>query len=474
MTTRHTDLADVPATELLRLYRSKTVSPVEATRAALARIERFDPVLNAYCLVDADAALAMARESEARWQGGRPLGSVDGVPTSIKDLTLTRGWPTRRGSLAVDPNQPWEDDAPCVARLREHGAVLLGKTTTPEFGWKGTTDSPLTGITRNPWNPAMTTGGSSGGAAAAAATGMGALAQGSDAGGSIRIPASFCGIYGLKPTFGTVPAWPPSLFGNLAHLGPMTRTVADAALMMNVIARSDVRDWNALPDTGRDYLSGLDDGVRGLRIAFSPTLGYAQHVDPEVAAAVAQAAQAFAELGAHVETVDPPIEYPGDIFAVLYLSGTAFLATTLSPEQRAVVDPGLARLMEEGERIGAQQLANAQYARGALGVAMQRFFERHDLLLTPTMASPAFEAERDVADRMVAVETFMRGWSPFSWVFNLTQQPAASIPCGFTRDGLPIGLQIAGPKYADALVLRASRAFESVHPIKLPDVRRLA
>ncbi|MCS6855984.1 MAG: amidase family protein, partial [Elioraea sp.] len=206
-----------------------------------------DPVLNAFCLVAWRTALAAARESERRWMKGEPQGLLDGVPVSIKDLVLTRGWPTLRGSKTIDPKGPWKDDAPCVARLREHGAVLIGKTTTPEFGWKGVTDSPLTGVTRNPWDPRLTPGGSSGGAAAALAAGMGPLAIGTDGGGSIRIPCAFTGVFGLKPSFGRVPAWPLSPMGTVAHVGPMTRSVADAALMMNVIALPDTRDWHALP-----------------------------------------------------------------------------------------------------------------------------------------------------------------------------------------------------------------------------------
>src|SRR6185437_2384632 len=232
--------------------------------------------LNAFCVVDADRALRAARESEARWMRGTPVGLLDGVPVSIKDLLLTTGWPTLRGSRTVDADQTWNEDAPAVARLREHRAILLGKTTTPEFGWKAVTDSALTGITRNPWSPGKTPGGSSGGAAVAVATGMGALAVGTDGGGSIRIPAGFTGIFGLKPSFGRVPAWPLSLFGTVSHVGPMTRSVEDAALVLDVISKPDVRDWFALPYDERDYRDGLDDGVDGLRIAFAPTLGGAK------------------------------------------------------------------------------------------------------------------------------------------------------------------------------------------------------
>jgi aspartyl-tRNA(Asn)/glutamyl-tRNA(Gln) amidotransferase subunit A len=280
------NLADCTATELLHLYRTGQASPVEAMQSVLARIADLEPMLNAFCVIDAEAALASARESETRWRKRAPKDLLDGVPVSIKDLILTRGWPTLRGSRTVDPEQPWDVDAPATARLREAGAILFGKTNTPEFGIKGTTDNTLTGVTYNPWNTRMTPGGSSGGAAAAVAAGMGPLAVGTDGAGSVRIPSSFCGIPGMKPSFGRVPAHPLSPFGTVAHLGPHARSVEDLALMLTVMSRPDARDWTSLPYDPRDYRVGLHDGVRGLRIAYSPDLGYVTDVDPEIAAAV--------------------------------------------------------------------------------------------------------------------------------------------------------------------------------------------
>src|SRR5580765_112846 len=297
------ELCTRSAADLIDLYRTRRASPVEVTSAILQRIETLNPVLNAFCFVAPDA-LDQARRSESRWMRGAAQGALDGVPVSIKDLLLTAGWPTRRGSKTVDPAGPWLDEAPAVSRLRESGAVLLGKTTTPEFGWKGVTDSPLTGITRNPWNTAKTPGGSSGGGAAAVAAGMGPLTIGTDGGGSIRIPCAFTGLFGLKPSFGRVPAWPLSPFGTVAHVGPMTRTVADAALMLNVLALPDARDWHSLAYDARDYRTQLEDGVRDLRIAWSPDLGYAK-VDPEVTAVVSKAVKIFEELGAKVEAKNP-------------------------------------------------------------------------------------------------------------------------------------------------------------------------
>src|SRR3954454_24105940 len=299
-----TDPAFISATELLCLYRSRSLSPFEVAQACLDRIAALDTDLNAFALIDGDAALEAARASEERWIKGEPLGLVDGVPATIKDLILTKGWPTLRGSKAVSPDQPWEEDAPATARLREHGAVLLGKTTTPELGHKGVTDSPLYGITRNPWNPDMTPGGSSGGSAAALAARLGPLALGSGGAGSIRLPGGFTGLPGLKPTCGRVPLWPPSAFGTVSHAGPMARTVTDVALLLDVMCEPDPRDWTALPPPTRSYLDGLDDGIAGIRVAFSADLGYVS-VDPEVAAAVERAAGGLAELGAHVERVEP-------------------------------------------------------------------------------------------------------------------------------------------------------------------------
>lgn len=462
------DIALFSATELLKLYRRKQLSPIEATRAALARIDRYNAALNAYCLVDAESAMAAARAAEDRWYKGEPQGLLDGVPTSIKDVVLTKGWPTLRGSHTIARNQPWDEDAPSAARLRAHGAVLLGKTTTPEFGWKGITDSPLTGVTRNPWNPALTPGGSSGGAAAAIATGMGALAIGTDGGGSIRIPAGFTGVYGIKPSFGRVPAAPLSPFGTVSHVGPITRTVVDAALMLSVIAEPDARDWHALPYDGRDYRIGLDGGVKGLRIAFSANLGYVP-VDAEVAAIVAKAVDVFVDLGAHVEKVDPGFDNPLGTFTKLWFAGAANLTRAFDAEQRAVLDPGLAEIAAQGADISLMDYLTAVTERGALGQCMNLFHERYDLLLTPTLPIPAFAAGQETPSQSGR----WMDWTPFSYPFNLTQQPAASVPCGLTRSGLPVGLQIVGPRYDDALVLRASRAFEALRPFLLPDPARL-
>lgn len=467
------DLAYATVTELLDGYRDGAISPVEATKAALAQIEKYNGALNAFVLIDEDYALAKARESEARWQAGTPIGLIDGVPTTIKDILLTEGWPTLRGSMTVDAAGPWNDDAPCVARLKEHGAVILGKTTTPEFGWKGVTDSPRTGITRNPWNRNMTPGGSSGGASAACAAGMGVLHVGTDGGGSIRIPSSFAGIFGLKPSFGRVPAWPLSPFGSVAHIGPMARSVRDGAIMFQVMSEPDVRDWTSLPPTNTDYVGGLSASIRGKKIAYSPALGYAK-VHPDVAVAVKNAAKLFEDLGAHVEEVDPGFENPLPIFNTLWWSGAYFALRNLTDKQLGELDLGLRQVVEEGEKISLAEYLQANQARGELGIRMRKFHQEYDLLITPALALPAFEAGKLAPDDLAEVGAWV-DWTPFSYPFNLTQQPACSIPCGLSTDGLPIGLQIVGPMQDDLAVLNAAFAFEQVSPVATarPDLSKL-
>ena len=464
-----TDSATLSAATLLQHYRRRELSPVEVTRDCLGRIARWNDRVHAFCHVDEAGALAAAEAAEARWLRGEPLGLLDGVPATIKDLVLTRGWTARRGSHATEGHPPAAADAPATARLREEGAVLLGSTTTPEFGWKGVTDNPLGHVARNPWDLSRTPGGSSGGAAVAAALGMGALHVGTDGGGSIRIPSSFCGIVGLKPTFGRVPAWPLSPFGTVAHLGPMTRTVEDAALMLTVISRPDNRDWHALPADGRDYRIGLERGIAGLRIAASLDFGFVE-VDPEVAAAFTAALAVLADLGARIEPVDPPVGRPGSIFARTWFPAAARVLEKLPPDMRGRLDPGFVAMAEQGARYSRAEIQDAMLERGELGVAMQAFLSDYDLIATPSTALPAFAAGVEYPDPERPER--WSDWATFSYPFNLTQQPAISVPCGFTAAGLPIGLQLAAAKYADALVLRAARAFEAARPQPMPEAPR--
>lgn len=456
------DLALATAAELSALFAAGKASPVEALSAVLERIERLDRHVNAFTLVDAERAYADARASEARWARGGALGPIDGVPTALKDLIAAKGWPTLRGSRVVDPDQAWDDDSPATARLREGGAVLIGKTTTAEFGWTALADSPLTGVTRNPWNLSRTAGGSSGGAAAAAALALAPLHVATDGGGSTRLPASNSGAFGFKPTFGRAAGYPSAHTGTLFHITPLTRTVDDAALLLGVIGRPDTRDWHALPAVGEGWLSALDHGVRGLRVAFSPDLGYAD-VDPEVAAAVESAVRVFADLGAEVERIDLDLDDPLPTYRTLVDAAVARLFATFPDERRGLADPDFQAVAERGRTIDAVAYLGAVEAREALGRRFASLHERFDLLLTPTTATPAIAADHAAATGSRGVTP-----SPFTYPFNLTQQPAASVPVGLTSAGLPVGLQIIGPKYADARVLRAARAFEAARPFARP------
>ncbi len=450
------------AAKLNKGYRKKKFSPVEVAMACLGRMAAHEKTLNAMALIDEPVTLAMAKASARRWKKGKPLSPLDGVPVLIKDLLLVKGWPTLRGSRLTDRNQPWEHDAPCVARLRAAGAVFLGLTTTPEFGWKGVTDSPLTGVTRNPWNPATTPGGSSGGSAAGLAAGYAPLAIGTDGGGSIRIPAGFTGTFGHKPSFGRVPAWPLSPFGTVAHVGPMTRRVKDAALMLNIMAQPDNRDWFSLPYDGADYSKGLGQSlgksVKGLRIAYSPRLGYVD-VDPEIAALVQRAVGVLSDLGAKVEEVDPGFSDPAECFRVLWFSAARNMLGQLPPEKKALLDPALADVVEQAASITVQDIFEANRTRGLLGTQMRLFMEKHDVLVTPTLPIPAFgagllqPADPDSKGKWV-------NWTPFTYPFNLTQQPAASVPCGFTAAGLPAGLHVIGRMFDDKTVLKVCAAYE--------------
>ncbi len=463
-------VAFMTASELVARYRAGDLSPVEATETALARLERYEPVLNAFQLVDAEGARAAAKAAEDRWAKGEPAGPLDGVPLTIKDIVLTKGWPTLNGSLTVDPDQAWDVDCPSVARLREAGAVMLGKTTTPEFGWKGITDSPLAGVTRNPWNPAHSPGGSSGGAAAALAAGIGNLALGTDGGGSIRIPASYSGLFGFKPSFGRVPHAPrESPYTTLSSIGPLARSVRDAALMLGVLALPDTRDGYAIEYVARDWLDGIDDGIGGLRIGYAPELGGAQP-EPEVRALVDAAAARFAALGAEVEEVGQVFEPLRPRFERYWLAGFGHILRGIPADKHALLDAGFRALAERGLAVGLAEYEAAVAARTALGDAMSAFHRRHDLLLTPTMPTPP-----PPAATIYHSAGFDR-WShatPYTVPFNLTGQPAASIPCGLTGDGLPVGLQVIGPRFAEAVVLRACRAYEAAHGLAQPHAKLL-
>ncbi|MFF8640225.1 amidase [Streptomyces sp. NPDC015345] len=450
------ELTDLTAVRLVDGYRKGEFSPVDVVRAALRRAEETQPLVNAFVRIEARTALAQAEASAGRWRRGEPQGLVDGVPVSVKDLLLLRGGPTLRGSRTIRAEGEWDEDAPSVARLREHGAVFIGRTTTPEFGWKGVTDSPRSGITRNPYDTSRTSGGSSGGSAVAVAVGAGPLSLGTDGGGSVRIPAAFCGIFALKPTYGRVPLYPASPFGTLSHVGPMTRDAADAALMMEVITGPDPRDWSQLGAVAGSFRAGLDGGVRGLRVAYSPSLGGQVAVRPAVAAAVRRAVESLAAQGAYVEEADPDFSEPVEAFHTLWFSGAARVVQHLAPDRRELLDPGLREICGQGARYSALDYLAAVDVRMDLGRRLGHFHSAYDLLVTPTLPITAFEAGAEVPKG--SGHRRWTGWTPFTYPFNLTQQPAATVPCGVDEEGLPIGVQIVGARHADTVVLRAAHA----------------
>ncbi len=468
MTIYSTAISELDAFALGDAFRRRTLSPVEVTKDTLDRAEASQSSINAFALIDRERTLGWARESEARWAKGEPLGPFDGVGVTVKDNMAVAGWPSMKGSKVV-PTTPMAFDSPVAARCREAGLVILGLTTMPEFGWIGLSSSPLTGHTRNPWHGERTAGGSSSGAAAAAALGIGRFHLGSDGLGSIRIPAAFCGVAGIKATYGRVPAYPISVMGELAHLGPIARDVREVAALLTILSGPDARDPMAWNTPAPDYRVGIDDGVRRLRIAYSPRLGFVKKLDPQVEKAVAAAAATFAAMGAIVEQVDPPIEDPAPIAWDIWNAGAALALSSFGPEQRKAMDPGLVGCAETGAGFSAAQLIDALlYRRTKTVIAMAEFFDRYDLLLTPTMPTGAIPLGADLPPAGFAGQSewgpLWTDWCPYTPPFNVTQQPAGTVPCGLDADGLPIGLQIIGWKRREDLVLQAMRAFESERP----------
>jgi aspartyl-tRNA(Asn)/glutamyl-tRNA(Gln) amidotransferase subunit A len=448
------DMNWLSAREMVRRFGERELSPVDVLEATLARLHKVDPLLNAVCLLDEPQGRRLAAESAERWRRGTPLGPLDGVPIAIKDSAHVAGWPFRFGSRATAAT-PSAADSPGVARLREAGAVFFCKTTTPEFGWKGITHGPLSGITRNPWDTSRTPGGSSGGSAALVAAGVVPIATGGDGGGSLRIPAAFSGVFGLKPSYGVMPNLLGPL-GSLAVPGGLTRDVTDSALLLNVLTRPDVRDSFAIPYRGIDYLDGLDGGVAGLKLAWSPDLGFGV-ADPAVVAGMQPALDALANAGADVQRVSLDLSGARPVMDVIWRASHAAIVRDFDGAQLAALDPGLLRLVIAAQDISASELQAAYADMRALGQTMHAVHQNYDLLLTPTIPITAFAAGIDTPDAARFPQWF--DWTPLTWPFNLTRQPAASVPCGFV-EGLPIGLQVVGPMFAEEKLLRASRCVE--------------
>lgn len=461
-----TELCYTPATELSQMIQSLDLSPVELTDAVLARIERLNPVLNAFLTVTPEIARAMAKEAETRAMRFERRGPLDGIPYSIKDLEATAGVRTTFGSKFFENNVPTEDGA-VAARMKATGGVLLGKTNTPHFGYKDMCDNLLGPPCRNPWNTERTSGASSGGAGAATAAGLGPIAHGSDGAGSIRIPSALCGIFGMKPSYGRVPYYPSAdYFALRSHNGPMTRTVRDAALMLQAMAGPDHRDPLTIDAPPDDYLAACEGDLTGLRVAWSGDLGYA-NVDPEVRQIAERAARRFTELGATVEEAALGWPNPYEWHKVIYQVNVATRSHERALARPDWIEPTMMRMMLNASRYSAIELNQAYLERSAFYTAVRETFDDYDLMLTPQMPVAAWSCEAGANEGteingVPAPSIFER--VPFMYPFNLTGQPAANVPCGFTMEGLPVGLQIVGRWHADSSVLRAAACFESLQP----------
>lgn len=447
------EVLNLSASDLLLAFRRKDLSPVDVARLVLDRIETTQSNVNAFSLIDRATTLRLAEESERRWLKGSPIGLIDGIPVSIKDNLRVCGWPTLEGSRAINRDQVWDDDSPCASRVRENGGVFIGKTNLPEFCHKLVTDNPLTGITRNPWDLTKSSGGSSGGAAAALAIGAGPLAIGSDGGASIRVPAAWSGVFGIKPSFGRVPAYPTGNYAPLSCVGPMARTTEDAALLLTVISQGDVRDWAAAPPNGVDYRIGLELGVEGMCIAWSSSLGFVDvEIDPQCLELARRAVSVLASHGARIEEVDPPISNPQSEYRKIWRLLTAHALRRFSPEEQALMDPAFVELGSNPGAVSLLELHDAMDLCGVLGTQMGLFHTRYDLLLSMTTPGTA------VGVNTPLMETVRN--SALTRPFNMTGQPAASVPIGVTTEGLPVGLQIVGAIGDEARVFRAAQVIE--------------
>ncbi len=459
-----TELALLSAEDMLTGYASCQFDPVDVLQAVTERIARLNPGLNAFAVMN-PAALKTAAESASRWRASRPIGPLDGVPVTVKDLVDLAGFPTRRGSRTSDP-EPVPDDAPMVAGLKAAGAVVTGKTTTTEYGWKSPGDCPLHGITRNPWNSAYTTGGSSSGAGAAGASGFGPLHIGTDAGGSVRIPAAWCGLVGLKPTYGRIPQWPASAFASVSCAGPMTQTVRDAALMLGAMARHDLRDPFCLPDDNRNWLDGIEQGVAGLTIGILSSPGFDAPVDQDGIAAVEHAAQVLADAGATVEQAEPGLPDTSTVFGRVWGAALSKLVATTPAQLVDLLDPGIREVADRLGGMSAVEFMQAEALRAEAGHKMALLHRRFDLVLCPTVPAGPPLADAPTLDPVNALWT---AWAPWTFTFNLTRQPAISVPMGLRADGLPNSVQIAAAQFRDDLVLRAARTIELADPFPIAD-----
>ena len=454
------DFAFMTALDMRQAIRTKKASPVEIVESTLRDIESTQPTLNAFVTVTPDLAMAAARAAEKAVLAGEDTSLLTGLPLSIKDLTAVKGVRFTSGSRTL-ANFIAPLDAPASERVKANGAAIVGKTTTTEFGCKGSSNSPLTGETRNPWNLGKTTGGSSAGAGASVAAGLTPFALGTDGGGSIRIPSAFCGLFGIKAHFGRVPVFPAAATPTLAHVGPLARTVRDAALLLTAISGFDARDPASVAAEIPDYLGACERSPRGLRIAWSPTLGYARPT-PEVAALAAEAAHTFEALGCEVEIVEKVFDDPVDMWMAEFYAGVGTRLKTVLTEQRELVDPAVAKVLDGALDQTIDEYYRRVFGRYEFREKVRKFFERYDLLMTSTTPVTAFDLGRDVPPELEGANIV--SWIAYTYPANLCGLPAASVPCGFTQTGLPAGLQIVGRALGEVDILRAAAAFEAARP----------
>lgn len=463
------DICFLSAYEMRQKINSQELSSLEITETLIERIEAINPKVNAYCTTSFDLAREMARKADQAVKNGEKLGLLNGIPTSIKDLMMVKGVRTTYGSLLHENFIP-EDDEIAVKRLKEAGCVILGKTNTPEFGHVALTNNKIFGETFNPWNLETNSGGSSGGAAASVASGMGPLALGSDGGGSIRVPSCCCGVYGLKPTFGRIPRYPHETiqFWTMDHYGPIVRNVRDAALMLNVMKGHHPGDKNSLPDDSIDYVKILEEKPKQLKIGYSLKLGYGKGVDEEIEKAVLDGVHKFEQFDWKVEDSQLKLRNPGKAFKTLVSVGYAYDLKKANDERPDDLSTDLKSIIRLGLDNSGMNIGKATAQRKSLCEEMYDYFKTYDILVTPTTPIPAFKPDWLESGTgfpslgKKALSTM--DWMTFTSPFNMTGLPAATIPCGWTSSGLPIGLQIVGRQYDEKTVLQVSKAFEEVAP----------
>lgn len=462
---RKQDLFFLPAFEIAGLINRQELSASEVLERFIERLQKINPILNAYCTSTLEMARNQAAQVDAAIKRGQSLGRLAGVPTSIKDVLLIKGVRSTFGSKIYENYVP-DVDSVAVERLKKAGCVILGKTNSPEFGHKGVTDNLIFGTTKNPWDLTKTSGGSSGGAAAAVASGISPLAVGTDGGGSIRIPSSFCGCYGLKPNYGRISRYPITgiSWETLSHYGPIVRYVEDAALMLDSMKGPHFEDYFCMPAQEIDYFNGLNEVPKKLRVGYSMSLGFTKIVDPEVREAVLNNVQKFERIGWEVEEATIKIKNPELAYSVLITTGLAYDLKSKLEKWRDQMSPTLVKYVEAGLKWTAMDLKDALFQRKKMYEVLMRTFQTYDVLITPTTAIPAFDHHLMNPAKIDNKAASPLTWVSFTYPLNMTGLPAASIPCGWTKTGLPIGMQIIGPRYNELIVLQASKAYQDIAP----------